>query len=125
MAFAFIAAAHYDNSSSASGLCNKPTGTAQNDLMLATVKHADAPNSVPSGWTEIGHGEDTSGSGSEWMTYWKLAGGSEPADYTWGFAAASRLGITIATFRDGFDTADPIDVTSVMDAARFTVSVVV
>ena len=115
MAFAFIAAAHYDNSSSSSGVCNKPTGTAQNDLMLATVKHADAPNSVPSGWTEIGHGEDPASSSNEWMTYWKLAGGGEPADYTWGFAAASRLGITIATFRDGFDTADPIDVTSDTD----------
>lgn len=109
---AFIAAAHYDNVSSASGVVTKPTGTADNDIMFTLIKRIGTtdPNSVPSGWTLVTTRRDLAGGSSFWL-YWKLAA-SEGADYTWGFSAAARLGITVYTYRGGFDTADPIDVVS-------------
>lgn len=115
---AFVAAAHYDNVSSSSGVVTKPTGTADNDIMFTLIKRIGTtdPNSVPSGWTLVTTRRDLAGGSSFWL-YWKLAA-SEGTDYTWGFAAAARLGITVYTYRGGFDTADPIDVVS--DTAYIT-----
>lgn len=109
---AFVAAAHYDNVSSSSGVVTKPTGTADNDIMFTLIKRIGTtdPNSVPSGWTLVTTRRDLAGGSSFWL-YWKLAA-SEGTDYTWGWAAAARLGITVYTYRGGFDTADPIDVVS-------------
>ena len=73
----FINAAHYDSSSSSSGVCNKPTNTADNDIMFAfiCVASGTAPNSVPSGWSLVGNTGD-------YFLYRKLAS-SEGASYTW------------------------------------------
>jgi hypothetical protein len=110
MALAFVAAAHYDALSSASVVVPVPTGTAANDLMLCFLKNnPDGPNSVPSGWAELGSLTSLS---RNWAFYWKLATGSEPADYTWGYAVAGRAAATMVSYRGGFDTADPIDVVS-------------
>jgi hypothetical protein len=112
MAFGFIAAAHYDSSSSSSALVAKPTGTADDDIMMALVDRADTaaadPTTVPTGWALLGKQDQAN---RAFWAYWKLAA-SEGADYTWAWAAATRTGITIATYRDAFDTASPIDVVS-------------
>ena len=110
MAFQFVAAAHYDSASSASAVVTKPTGTADNDILFALVKRITAtdPSTVPTGWAQIG--KLSGGAAPNWL-YWKLAA-SEGADYTWGWAAAERTGVTIAAYRDGFSTAAPIDVVS-------------
>lgn len=108
----FVASANsVDSASTASLACDKPTGTADNDYMFAFIKRNDstAPNSVPSGWTLLGD-RVPSGANSIWL-YGKLAA-SEGTSYTWGWAAAGRTGITIATYRDGFNTSTPIDVVS-------------
>lgn len=112
MAFGLVAVAHYDNSSSNSAVVAKPTGTADNDIMFAFTKHNtnEAVNSVPAGWAQLGAGR-WSGAATYFALYWKLAT-SEGSDYTFGWATASRTGVTIAAYRDGFDTADPIDVVS-------------
>lgn len=107
----FVAAASADSASTASLVCNKPTGTVDNDYMLAFIKRGTDgdPNSVPSGWTLLG--SNPIGGGNSLWVYGKLAS-SEGASYTFGWAGAARSGITIASYRDGFDTADPIDVVS-------------
>lgn len=107
----FVAAAHADISPTTTITCNKPTGTADNDYMLAFVKRVSeaAPTSVPSGWTLLAD-NIVGGSNSLWL-YGKLAS-SEGADYTWTWADSLRTGVTIATYRGDFDTADPIDVVS-------------
>lgn len=114
MAFAFVSAAHADNTGVTSLTCDKPTGTTQNDLMLAYVTRKGFntdPSVVPGGWTQAAKQVDAS-TYTRWV-YWKVAGASEGASYTFEWAAdASRIGISIATYRDGFDTADPIDVVS-------------
>jgi hypothetical protein len=57
-------------------------------------------------------GNYNAGTGNYFFLYYKVAGASEGASYAWVWAAATRLGGTIATYRGDFDTADPIDVVS-------------
>lgn len=111
MAFAFINATSVNSASSSSLVCNKPTNTAQNDIMFALVSQSGAggyPNSVPSGWASLGQNHSVSFN----ELFWKSAGGSEPGDYTWGFAGSQQGRVTIVTYRDGFATSSPIDVVS-------------
>jgi hypothetical protein len=112
MALTFINAAHYDNASSTDCGINKPTNTADNDIMFAFIKRIGTtdPSTVPTGWALLGKGTDVDSDSGYWL-YWKLAA-SEGASYTWSWAAAARTGGTIVTYRDGFNTADPIDVVS-------------
>ena len=107
----FIAVTNYSNASTNSAVVNVPTGTADNDIMFALIRQNTAPNSVPSGWAALGDGTGLGGPGAVVSLYYKVAS-SEPADYTWGFAGAARTGFSVATYRGGFDTADPIDVVS-------------
>jgi len=66
-------------------------------------------NSAPDGWTLLG---SQTGDYDKYYLYSKVAGAGEPGDYTWGADGAGKFAITISTYRDGFDTADPIDVVS-------------
>jgi hypothetical protein len=111
--FTFVDDTEYDSSSSSSAECTKPTGTAENDIMFALVlRHGSEtdPNSTPSGWTVLA----TMSNYGNYMRklYYKVAGASEPATYTWGWAVAEKTVIVLSTYRGGFDTADPIDVVS-------------
>ena len=112
MAWAFVAADHYDSSASTSGVVTKPSGTADNDILFAYIKHNanELPNTVPSGFANLGSFWEAGGSAHHSL-YWKLAA-SEGANYTWGWATSARSGVTMVAFRDAFDTADPIDVVS-------------
>lgn len=122
MAFSFVAAGtHYDSASSTSAVVPVPAGTAENDILFALVKYGSsfgpAPTGPGSGWVSIA--DDTDGnSGSNWSVWWKLAVASEAADYTW-TSTSGRTGGIMYAFRDGFDTADAIDVVSA-DANYFT-----
>lgn len=93
----------------------KPTGTAENDIIFALLKRADPtdPSAVPSGWAQVSGSAKNTDSGfiAHWL-YYKVAGGSEGADYTWTWAAGARSGGTIITWRNGFDTANPINALS-------------
>jgi hypothetical protein len=109
-----IASADYDNSGSTTAVVGKPTGTVEDDLMLAFIRRIESgvtPTGVPSDWTlrEI---EDDSFFSLTYYLYYKVAGGSEPSDYTWTWAGSVRTGATIATYRGGFNIADPINVSS-------------
>jgi hypothetical protein len=113
MAFQFVAAAHYNSAGTASAVVDVPTGTTNNDLTFMLTKHnaAEDVNSGLSGWTQIGASR-WSGSAQNQLFY--RVASSEPSTYTVGWATSARTGITIVTFRDGFDTGDPIDVASTM-----------
>lgn len=90
---------------------NKPTGTAQNDVMIASV--AVRPNTVtitaPSGWTLVRRVDNATATANSLAVYRKAAGASEPASYTW--TVSTHTGATggIQTFA-GVDTTTPIDV---------------
>lgn len=113
MAFALVAAGTAYGSSSATATPVKPAGVAADDILFALLKHNanEDPTASPSGWSKIGDAWLSTPS-SRFTLWWKVAGGSEPADYTWTWATAARTGGVIVAYRDGFDTADPIDVVS-------------
>lgn len=105
----FIAAAHADTNTTATLTVNVPTGTQDGDIIFAYLK-GTAPFTPPSGWTHLADTLDAS-TGNTHALYYRIAS-SEPASYDWTANSGSRYGVTHATFRDGFDTSDPIDVVS-------------
>jgi len=64
---------------------DKPTGTAEGDLLVAVISCVETPQ-AESGWTM-----DLSVSGDLAAVYYKLAGGSEPSTYTFDFGASSLV----------------------------------
>lgn len=112
MAFAFVSYTTYDSSSSNSASINAPTGVQNNDLLLTVIKHGanELPNSVPSGWTLLG--SDWNSFDSIHVSLYSKVAASEGASYSWGWATAARTAMNCVAYRDGFDTADPIDAVS-------------
>lgn len=92
---------------------DKPTGTAENDILFAVVKRltANSWSTVPTGWTLLASDDDANSTTSVDL-YYRVAGASEGASYQWIQSGASRCGGSIYAFRSDFDTADPIDVYS-------------
>lgn len=102
----------YDNSGSTSAVVTKPTGVVQNDIMFAYILHNNATDrltTIPSGWTQIVRHKNAS---SNQALYYKVAGASEPASYTFGLSASSRFAVTINAYRGCFNTTTPIQVSS-------------
>ncbi len=83
-----------------------PTGTAAGDVMIATVNTVGALPGAPAGWNAI-----TSITSPGWtgavVTYYKVAGASEPGFYGWSLGASVRAAGAIATF-SGVDNTYPI-----------------
>lgn len=84
----------------------RPAGVQAGDVMLAAIDVSGAPSSAtpPSGWAMFR--QDQSGSELGQYVYWKVAGASEPATYTWGFSAKFALAGVIVAYT-GVDTASP------------------
>jgi hypothetical protein len=61
------------------------------------------PDTVPAGWTLAAKNSGAYG----WWLYYKVAVG-EGASYTWGWAAAAATKITMVSYRNGFNTDNPI-----------------
>ncbi len=102
----------YDNSSSVSAVVTKPTGVIQNDIMFAYIMHnnsTDRLSTIPTGWTQIGRHKN--GNANQAL-YYKVAGASEPASYTFGLISSSRLAVTINVYRGCFNLLNPIDTIS-------------
>lgn len=87
----------------------KPTNTASGDFLFATIAvDGGSGNTItpPSGWTLELRTND--GTALALATYYKLAGASEPADYTWTLSpSAGASGGIYAII--GADTASPIN----------------
>jgi hypothetical protein len=75
-------------------------------LLLATVDFRGKPSiSAPPGWTLVRW--DVNGSALQKATYWKYAGSSEPASYTWDFSARPPAVASMLAF-SGVAGSDPI-----------------
>ena len=89
----------------------KPTGTVQNDVMIASI--AVRPSTVtitpPSGWTAVRRMDNANATANSLAVYQKVAGASEPANYTWTISAHSGAAGGIQAFA-GVDTSAPVDV---------------
>jgi len=90
---------------------NKPVGTAAGDVMIASI--AVRPNTaaitVPAGWTPVRRIDNANANANSLAVYYKVAGASEPANYTWTFSTSTGSAGGIHTF-SGVDTGNPIDV---------------
>ena len=84
----------------------KPTGTASGHVLLAEVVYTGSPTvTEPAGWTLI---TTHTATGLTAKYYYKLAGGSEPAAYTWNFSSSTNAAIVVAAY-SGCNAAHYID----------------
>jgi len=92
---------------------NTPSSVSAGDLMLASIaiNGGSAVNvtSVPSGWTQVAQTQNDVN--VTLVTYWKIAGASEPGSYLWTINAQTRAVGGITRY-SGVDTTNPIDVSS-------------
>lgn len=92
----------------------KPAGVVERDVLIASV--ALSPNtatvSSPAGWILVLDTPQAAVNSSRLVTYYKVAGASEPASYTWTVSGVSiSVAVGISAF-GGIDTASPIVVSA-------------
>jgi hypothetical protein len=87
---------------------NKPTGTVANDVLIAafTLGSGGHVASSPSGWVAVLGG----GASDTYAVYYKVAGGSEPASYSWTSDNPTGGGAGGISRYSGVDTVTPLDV---------------
>jgi Family of unknown function (DUF6701)/PA14 domain/Concanavalin A-like lectin/glucanases superfamily/Bacterial Ig-like domain len=89
-----------------------PAGTVADDVMVASIAVRDytAAPVAPAGWTLVRDTQQTTGNSSRLATYYRVAGGAEPASYSWTFSGTGFSGAAggIASF-SGVDTTTPVD----------------
>jgi type II secretory pathway pseudopilin PulG len=90
----------------------KPSGTAQNDLLVAAVAIDDSPTSpIASGWTSIDYTTyGPAGTSIALGAWYKIAGASEPATYTFSWIGGNKAYGWIMRFT-GYNSSNPINVT--------------
>ena len=109
---------NFDQTSPATSLVlDKPVGTAEDHLLLAIMAAATGPAPVgnwtpASGFSEIVDVESDSGRDRRVAVAWKIAGASEPSNYTFTNANDQRI-FGIMTAWSGVDTSTPFDVSYV------------
>jgi hypothetical protein len=88
---------------------NKPAGTTSGDLLIGVVVTDDDAGTFtpPSGWTLINAG--TNSSLVTVGTWYKIAGGSEPASYTWSWTNPQTVYAFIIRIT-GHNSSNPINV---------------
>ncbi|MGC2519930.1 MAG: DUF6701 domain-containing protein [Burkholderiales bacterium] len=113
-AVGFRAAAFARQTSNVSGgtiTVNKPAGTVSGDVMLASVAVVTNTSTVatPAGWTLVQSMNQTGTNPSRLYTFYKVAGGSEPATYAWTFTGSNVGAVAAISSYTGVDTTAPID----------------
>jgi outer membrane protein assembly factor BamB len=109
---AFVAAASAGATSGTLTLTiNKPTGTLQNHVMIASIgiRPNTATITPPSGWTLVRRIDNSNATANSLAVYYKVAGASEGASYAWTFNTSTGSAGGIQTF-SGVDTTTPINV---------------
>ena len=107
---AFRAAETAGNSLGTSLTITKPTGTAEDDILIGFLAFENNEAVTASGWTLIATAEESAT--WEGHCWYKRAGASEPADYTWSWTSSKwRNGIILA-YSGGITSGNPIDVSS-------------
>lgn len=90
----------------------KPSGVVSGDVLIAHIQHDSSDTNhnfdptPPTGWTMIGVRTANASSNHWW--YWKAAGGSEPASYTWSGMLVNEIGGSIIAI-SGADTTTPVE----------------
>ena len=94
------------NASTTSLLVSRPAATLAGDVLLAAVTVRGTPTiSAPAGWSLVR--SDARATTFTQAVFVHLAGGAEPASYTWSFSLAATAVGTIAAY-SGVDTANPV-----------------
>ena len=109
------------NAASGSVAVNKPTGTVEGDLLVACLTFntgSSATLTVPTGWTLIARTNQTTTVGL--ATYYRVAGASEAASYTWGSSSRWTIGIIRIS---GANTTTPIQVSAANSSGTASTSV--
>lgn len=118
MAWSFRASdSAFNEESSNPVVVNKPTGTVDEDLLIAFGNKDFSADfgTPPTGFASI---QNIADADQRHVMWWKLAGGSEPSTYSW--AKPNGDGIVCLIAWDGCDTADPADVSSQNQAGAST-----
>jgi hypothetical protein len=120
MPIAFRAATDYTTTSAAPTPA-KPTGTASGDVLLAVVSLYTGSDAIaitpPSGWDLISNAQYTTL--MRQTMYIKVAGGSEPASYTWTISSSSYVDVHIIALT-GVNTTTPQDATATTNSGTAT-----
>ncbi|MCH9034472.1 MAG: hypothetical protein IID42_08210, partial [Planctomycetes bacterium] len=89
----------------------KPTGTVENDLLIAVISNEKGTIDTPAGWTVIATALDGNRNQSRTTVFYKVAGPSEPSLYT--FTSTNNKKASGAILRySGIDPSSPIDVSA-------------
>jgi hypothetical protein len=106
-AISFRSASPAVQNSGTSITIDKPAGTVEGDVMVATITAVAVPAISLAGWTSIVRTTESTNAVME--TFWKTAGASEPASYSFslGLTATAAVG-GIASYV-GADTLAPVD----------------
>lgn len=113
--------AHVANGTTATLTISKPTGTAENDIMIAVINQkANQVVSAPAGWTLIG--TINNGTVNQANAFWKRAGASEGASYDFTKPTDDNLlwHGAISSFRGIITTGSPIDTGTGASTTRAT-----
>ena len=99
----------------------KPTGTAANDVLIASIAVTPSTATItpPSGWTLVRRTDNAGPTSNSLAVYSKVAGGSEPASYAWTLSGSSFTTGGVQAFT-GINTTTPIDVENGQTTASAT-----
>jgi hypothetical protein len=112
-----VAITHVDNNTATNGsgtsvTVTKPSSTTSGDLLLAFFTSNNQNCTPPAGWTEIA---DETIEVFRNQVFYKVAGGSEPANYTFSVGSSTVLVCSISAFR-GIEDTDAIDIDPVFES---------
>lgn len=86
-----------------------PTGIQPHDSLIATITHdanASSTISTPSGWTVLRNTLSTA-AGLRLVVFWRLADGTEAANYTWTFDSARQASGSVLAYSGAAITLPP------------------
>lgn len=84
-----------------------PGAVASGDVLVAVIFTTGGSPAPPVGWTQIGSDGLTSGV-SIGRAWYRVAGGSEPANYTWTMSASDSAVLLMSAYT-GVDTGNPVE----------------
>lgn len=109
----FIAAEGHTHGENTDFTINKPSGTAQNDIMITVVtavgSGAGEPAFTMSDWTELDTETTTAGSDGRTSVYYRIAGSSDPSSWTGSRTqggSTTACAVVTSTYRN-IDTGNP------------------
>ena len=92
-----------------SAVVTKPTGTADNDILVAIVSNRVGSDvSAPAGWTHLVSQKATAVNIHYTCVYWKRAS-SEGADYTFTWASSGLYRATVSAYSGAITTGSPFE----------------